>query len=105
MADRIELKRIEFHEGGATYNYRGTDGYSISDRGGITVTFQINEGGGAYLQLTETVEGSRFPSYDAIVDRAYLQLQRRLEAFGKTAEGLQRFHDEKAARAKAEPTE
>lgn len=97
---RIEIKRIEFHSAGANYNYVGSEGYRIGDRGGISVTFQVNEGDGSYVQLTEAFEGP-FPNYDAAIDHAYNLLERRLEGFAKTADGLRQRRERLQSQSEA----
>jgi hypothetical protein len=89
MASRIQLKVISFYEAedNTTHNFRGDDGYTIGSKGGVAVTFQITELSGDFIQLTEVVNGT-YPSFDALVHRAYTQLKKRLEGYGTLSEHI-----------------
>lgn len=99
MAPQIQFVRLEIHQPGTSTTYYGDDGYRIGDKGGISVTFLVNERDGGSMQLTQVIHG-QFTSYDDAVDAAYLALERRLEGFGQSGQAL-REHREKLALSKA----
>ncbi len=89
MPKRLGLKFIEFHDGDATYNFRGSSGgYSTNGAPCVTVTFEVNEHDGRFVTLTEVVRGP-FRDYNEIVSDAYMSLKTRLGHFGELAENIQ----------------
>jgi hypothetical protein len=81
--------------------WHGQNGYSLpADRLAATVTFQINESDGGYLQLTVVLH-RHFETYDELVTEAYARLAQRLEGIGKTAEGLKKRTEQEHAKKTA----